>query len=283
MNQRHLCRMFGVAAVCLAAALPASALMLRCPPDSVKVGDACIDKYESSIWQIPSANTALVKAVQLGRVTLADLTNGGATQVSPASTLQPDVPADVRRDRELDEPAVRGLGRGREADELRDLVPGGAGVRALRKALAHEPGVAARGGRHARSRHGRRRDRLQRRRSRQTAGHRLAGQVHVELGSVRHGRQRRGMGGRLDSATDRSAPGGARSATTSCASRARAPRRPVRARWFAAGSSAASSSRPECSPWMSPTPPGLGGASASVAAARTSALRDRADTPAARD
>ena len=66
MNQRHLRRMLGVAAVYLAAALPASALQLRCPPDSVKVGDACIDKYESSIWQIPSENAALVKRVQVG-------------------------------------------------------------------------------------------------------------------------------------------------------------------------------------------------------------------------
>lgn len=86
MNQRDLCRMFGVAAVYFAAALPASALVLRCPPDSVKVGDTCIDKYESSIWQIPSENTDLIKRVQVGRVTLADLTNGGATQVSPALT-----------------------------------------------------------------------------------------------------------------------------------------------------------------------------------------------------
>ena len=92
MNPRHLCRLFGVAAVCLAAALPASALILKCPPDSVKVGDACVDKYESSIWQIPSGNTALVRDVQLGRVTLAELTNGGATQVSPASTCSPGFP-----------------------------------------------------------------------------------------------------------------------------------------------------------------------------------------------
>lgn len=85
MNRHHLC-VFGVAALSLAAALPASAVLLRCPPDSVKVGDLCIDKFESSIWQIPSGNAALVRAVQLGRVTLADLTNGGATQVSAAAT-----------------------------------------------------------------------------------------------------------------------------------------------------------------------------------------------------
>lgn len=93
MNQRHLYRMFGAAAVYLAAALPASALLLRCPPDSVKAGDLCIDKYESSIWQIPAGNPALVRQVQSGRATLAALTAGGATQVSPALTGSPCTPA----------------------------------------------------------------------------------------------------------------------------------------------------------------------------------------------
>src|SRR5262245_9589931 len=88
----HLCRILGVAAVWLAAALPARALTLRCPPDAVKVGDACIDRYEASIWQIPPDNTALVRAVQLGRATVAQLTNGGATQVSPAFTCTPAFP-----------------------------------------------------------------------------------------------------------------------------------------------------------------------------------------------
>lgn len=93
MNQRHLYRMLGAAAVYLAAALPANALLLRCPPDSVKAGDLCIDKYESSIWQIPAGNPALVRQVQSGRVTLATLTAGGATQVSPALTGSPCTPA----------------------------------------------------------------------------------------------------------------------------------------------------------------------------------------------
>jgi hypothetical protein len=70
----------------LAAALPAGALTRRCPPGSVKVGTACIDKYEASVWQIPVANTALTKRVQLGLATLADLTSGGATQLSPSSS-----------------------------------------------------------------------------------------------------------------------------------------------------------------------------------------------------
>jgi formylglycine-generating enzyme required for sulfatase activity len=97
MNQSRRCRMLGIAAVCLAAlpagALAAGGLTLRCPRDAVKVGDVCVDTYEASVWQIPSANTALIRRVQRGFATLADLTNGGATQVSPASTCSPAFPA----------------------------------------------------------------------------------------------------------------------------------------------------------------------------------------------
>jgi formylglycine-generating enzyme required for sulfatase activity len=92
MNQRHLYRALGIAAFSVAATLPAGALTLRCPRDSVKVGDACIDSYEASVWQIPLSNTQLVKRVQAGRASLADLTNGGATQVSPAFTCSPAFP-----------------------------------------------------------------------------------------------------------------------------------------------------------------------------------------------
>jgi len=40
---------------------PAGAGTLRCPPDSVRVGDACIDLYEESVWQIPPSNTTLTR------------------------------------------------------------------------------------------------------------------------------------------------------------------------------------------------------------------------------
>jgi len=96
MNPRHLCRIFGVAY--LAAALPAGALTVRCPPDSVKVGDVCVDKYEASVWQIPLANTGLTKRVQLGLATLADLTSSGATQLSPSSSCTPAYPANFPDD-----------------------------------------------------------------------------------------------------------------------------------------------------------------------------------------
>jgi Sulfatase-modifying factor enzyme 1 len=92
MDRCHWGRKVAIAAVCLAAALPAGALTLHCPPDSVKVGDACIDRFEASIWQIPSGNAALIRSVQLGRATRADLIGGGAVQVSPASTCSPMFP-----------------------------------------------------------------------------------------------------------------------------------------------------------------------------------------------
>ena len=48
----------------------------KCPADSVKVGNVCVDKYEASVWEIPPSNTALIKKVQQGTATLADLTAG---------------------------------------------------------------------------------------------------------------------------------------------------------------------------------------------------------------
>src|SRR5262249_3782488 len=74
----------GVAAVCLATAGLAGAGTLKCPPDSVKVGNVCIDTYEASVWQVPPSDTARGKLVQAGKATLANLTAGGATQLAPA-------------------------------------------------------------------------------------------------------------------------------------------------------------------------------------------------------
>jgi hypothetical protein len=67
----------------------------NCPPDSAKVGNVCIDLYEASTWQIDPVNTKLVKMVQAGKATLADLTEGGATQLSPATSpsCSPGFPA----------------------------------------------------------------------------------------------------------------------------------------------------------------------------------------------
>jgi formylglycine-generating enzyme required for sulfatase activity len=85
----------GVTAVCLAGATSAGAATLKCAPDSVQVGAACIDLYEASVWRIPlpppgfkARCQSLVNKVQQGTATLADLTWCGATQVAPASTCR---------------------------------------------------------------------------------------------------------------------------------------------------------------------------------------------------
>ena len=78
----------GLAALCWWA-VPVHAAIPKCPPDSVRVGDACIDKYEESVWLIdPVNNPGLVNKVQAGKATLADLTAGGtlaAIQLGPAN------------------------------------------------------------------------------------------------------------------------------------------------------------------------------------------------------
>jgi formylglycine-generating enzyme required for sulfatase activity len=84
--------------VCLADAMPAAAGTLKCPPDSVKVGNVCVDTYEASAWQIPPSNTSLVKKVQEGKVTLADLAKGGATQLTLSPSCSPGFPGNFPGD-----------------------------------------------------------------------------------------------------------------------------------------------------------------------------------------
>ena len=92
MKRDRVSRMVGIAAIGVAAALPAKAITPRCSPDAVRVGNVCIDRFEASVWQIPPSNTTLIRRVQMGRATLADLTNGGAIQVSPSSSCSPAFP-----------------------------------------------------------------------------------------------------------------------------------------------------------------------------------------------
>lgn len=75
---------FAVAAA-VAWASPAQAKK-KCSPDSVQVGPVCVDKYEASVWTIPVTNKTLIKKVQRGRVTLADLLSG-ATLRQPADNI----------------------------------------------------------------------------------------------------------------------------------------------------------------------------------------------------
>ena len=55
-----------------------------CGPDAVLAGTVCLDRYEASVWRVPNptaTNATLVRKIQLGRATQADLTVGGATQL----------------------------------------------------------------------------------------------------------------------------------------------------------------------------------------------------------
>ena len=59
----------------------------RCGVDAVLAGTVCLDKYEASVWRVPNpttTNAALVRRIQQGRASQADLTAGGATQLGTA-------------------------------------------------------------------------------------------------------------------------------------------------------------------------------------------------------
>ena len=70
--------LMGLVAVALVAP-PAHAR--RCPPDAVLVGPACVDRYEASVWSIPSGSNELVGKIRRGRATVAQLAAAGAVQM----------------------------------------------------------------------------------------------------------------------------------------------------------------------------------------------------------
>jgi formylglycine-generating enzyme required for sulfatase activity len=62
--------------------------LTKCAPDAVVSGTVCMDKFEASVWRVAlpaTANKGLVKKIQQGKATLADLAKGGATQLGVAS------------------------------------------------------------------------------------------------------------------------------------------------------------------------------------------------------
>jgi sulfatase-modifying factor enzyme 1 len=66
------------------AGIPAANAAHTCGPDSVPAGTVCLDRYEESVWRVPdptTTNANLVKKIQLGTATRADLTVAGATQL----------------------------------------------------------------------------------------------------------------------------------------------------------------------------------------------------------
>ncbi|MCI0655864.1 MAG: formylglycine-generating enzyme family protein [Acidobacteria bacterium] len=59
----------------------------KCGADTVLAGTVCLDTYEASVWRVPNpttTNALLVKKIQNGNATQADLTAGGATQLGTA-------------------------------------------------------------------------------------------------------------------------------------------------------------------------------------------------------
>src|SRR5262245_58243301 len=71
----------GIAAALLAGASRAAGP--TCAADAVAAGNACIDRYEASVWRVPNpstTNASLVAKIQQGTATTADLAAGGATQ-----------------------------------------------------------------------------------------------------------------------------------------------------------------------------------------------------------
>ena len=81
-----------IVAAVLALAAPALAGKDTCPPDAVRVGPVCVDRWEASVWRVPAADTKLVKKIQQGKATLAELQARSATQVS---TMPPGTCEDV--------------------------------------------------------------------------------------------------------------------------------------------------------------------------------------------
>ena len=66
---------------------PTSAVT-RCSADAVVAGTVCLDRYEASVWRVPNpttTNAMLVRRIQQGRATRADLLAGGATPLGTAS------------------------------------------------------------------------------------------------------------------------------------------------------------------------------------------------------
>ena len=91
MLQRSL---FLIASAVLALAAPAEAA--KCPPDSVQVGDLCVDKYEASVWEIPAGGSgSLVKKVEKGKIASAAQLGGAIQRGAAADDYGPGCPDDA--------------------------------------------------------------------------------------------------------------------------------------------------------------------------------------------
>ena len=219
------------AASAAAAGFP-SVPVRRCAPDAVVAGTVCLDKYEASVWRVPNpttTNASLVRKIQLGRATAADLTAGGATQLGTAERRLRAVRGqrpELRQRHLRREPAV-GASLG-----VHHVVPGAGGVRQCRQAAADERGVAGGGERDAGPGAGQRHDGLQHREQR--ARRRSPARAAVACRRVGPSTwwATWTSGWRTGCRSRRRARAGAASATTTCASPGRV--RPRRSRCAAA-------------------------------------------------
>ena len=91
---RHTCMRITLAAAAALmagsadAAGPPGGPLTRCPADAVVSGSSCMDKFEASVWRVPdptTLNRRLVRKIQSGLATLADLRAGGATPLGSTS------------------------------------------------------------------------------------------------------------------------------------------------------------------------------------------------------
>jgi formylglycine-generating enzyme required for sulfatase activity len=58
----------------------------KCPPDAVRVGPVCVDRWEASVWRVPSGNARLVRKIRSGGVKRDDLGRVGASRLGEIPT-----------------------------------------------------------------------------------------------------------------------------------------------------------------------------------------------------
>jgi hypothetical protein len=66
--------------------------LATCPPDSVRSGTTCIDKYEASVWEVGPANTVLIQKIKAGTATLAELQAVGFQRGVTSDNFGPGCP-----------------------------------------------------------------------------------------------------------------------------------------------------------------------------------------------
>lgn len=67
-------------------------LLSGCPPDSVRVGPTCVDKYEASVWEVPAGSLGLIQKIKAGTVTLTELQAGASQRGATSDNYGPGCP-----------------------------------------------------------------------------------------------------------------------------------------------------------------------------------------------